>query len=461
MRREHEFRDPIHGLILVTDVERRVINTPVFQRLRRIRQLALADLVYPGALHTRFEHAIGTMHVAHRILERVGREPLDKLEQPFDNDDWQVVRLGALLHDVGHGPFSHVSEYLLDQYYDRQAIGEAGSREKIHERITRDILMIDPELTPALGADLRDRVADLISASAGLRDFRRDIVSSNLDADKMDYLLRDAYFTGVAYGRYDLDKVVDSCRVHRGRNQTYLAVDEGGIFAVEQLIIAKHHMTQQVYAHRIRTITDQLIVRGLRFAIEEDAELRAGYTYDGSQEQLRRYLDLDDAAVWVRALNHGGERARSLFQRLRDRRLLKQLFIIPITDSEIPDAITREALGTLREDEQREIEASIAALLKCEPWEVMVHKSSWKNPLFQPLGVIDPEAIHVIPRAGGSRTLGQYKELVLAQLPAHERFHVFGPTESLAGGSELSVTERVNLQNQIRGLLSERFGGAL
>ena len=249
--------------------------------------------------------------------------------------------------------------------------------------------------------------------------------------------------------------------MHRTRNQTHLAIDEGGIFAVEQLIIAKHHMTQQVYAHRIRTITDQLIVRGLRFAIEEDAELRAGYTYDGSEEQLQRYLALGDAAVWVRALNRGGERARSLFQRLRDRRLLKELFVIPITDSDIPDAGMREALGSVGQDERGDIEASIATLLGCEPWEVIVHKSTWKNPAFQPLGVIDAEAIHVVPHEGGSRTLNQYKSLVVGQLPADERFHVFGPTEGLATGAELTATERVNLQNQIRQLLAERFEGKL
>ena len=108
---DNEVRDPIHGLIRLTDQEMRIINTPAFQRVRRIRQLAMADLVYPGALYTRFEHSVGTLHVAHRILRH-----LDTIEHGFYSDeDKTVVRLLALLHDIGHGPFSHVSEHLLDK----------------------------------------------------------------------------------------------------------------------------------------------------------------------------------------------------------------------------------------------------------------------------------------------------------------------------------------------------------
>ena len=104
----HELRDPIHGLVRLTDQEMELVNSQAFQRLRRVRQLAMADLVYPGAVHTRFEHSLGTLHVAHRILDhlhRLGNVP---------EDDIRIVRLAALLHDIGHGPYSHVSEYLLD-----------------------------------------------------------------------------------------------------------------------------------------------------------------------------------------------------------------------------------------------------------------------------------------------------------------------------------------------------------
>jgi HD superfamily phosphohydrolase len=116
VRFDHELTDPVHGLVLLTALERRLIDTGEFQRLRRVKQLAHADLVYPGALHTRFEHLVGTMHVAHRILESLQRREFDNAEHMFNNDEWQAVRIAGLLHDLGHGPFSHVSEDLLDKY---------------------------------------------------------------------------------------------------------------------------------------------------------------------------------------------------------------------------------------------------------------------------------------------------------------------------------------------------------
>ena len=276
----YELRDPIHGLIRLTEQERSIVDTPVFQRLRRIRQLAMADLVYPGALHTRFEHSLGTMHISQRILTRIAET------EDVPDDDVRIVRLAALLHDIGHGPFSHVSEYVLDQFYDRDAVGPAALREKIHEKITVDIIDRRPEIASLLTDAEREAVIRIIQGT-GLRDYRRDIVSSSLDADKMDYLLRDAYFAGVRYGLFDLEKAVESCKVVRDDDETFLMVDESGLFTVEQLVLSKNHMTQQVYAHRVRTITDVMIVRGLELAIETDEEIRCAYTYDGTSEHLR------------------------------------------------------------------------------------------------------------------------------------------------------------------------------
>ena len=125
----HEFRDPIHGLIHLTSQELSLVNSVPFQRLRRIRQLASANLVYPGALHTRFDHSLGTLHVAHLLLERLQRRS-DVHEQ-----DIQAIRLSALLHDIGHGPYSHVSEYLLEQFYVSESSGVPGVREKSMKRL--------------------------------------------------------------------------------------------------------------------------------------------------------------------------------------------------------------------------------------------------------------------------------------------------------------------------------------
>ena len=179
----NEIRDPVHGLIRLTDQELRIVDSSPFQRLRRIKQLAMADLVYPGARHTRFEHSLGTLHTAGRILDTV----VERGE--LANEDVATVRLAALLHDVGHGPFSHVSEYLLDQYYDYPD-GAVGNREKIHERLTVDFISNEPAIARLLTDEQREAVCDIIQGSRR-RDARRDVVSSDLDADKIDYLPRD------------------------------------------------------------------------------------------------------------------------------------------------------------------------------------------------------------------------------------------------------------------------------
>ena len=180
-----------------------------------------------------------------------------------------------------------------------------------------------------------------------MRDYRRDIVSSSLDADKMDYL-RDAHFAGVRYGLFDLDKVVDACRKHARGEESYLVIDEEGLFAVEQLVIAKHYMTQQVYAHRVRTVTDLMIVRGLELAIEDGVpELQRLYSYDGSVEFLERYLRHDDGSVVQALLKCQQRRPKSIFDRLFYRRLFKELALLPLNERQVPDSIARGQLLNL------------------------------------------------------------------------------------------------------------------
>lgn len=420
LRLEHEIRDPIHGLIRLTDQEMRLVNTKVFQRLRRVRQLAMADLVYPGALHTRFDHSLGVVHIAQRVLER-----LDRIEQMSDSDA-VVVRLAALLHDVGHGPFSHVSEYVLDRHYDKTAVGTAADLAKIHEKLTVDIIKNDREIGAVLVGEQREEVVALIQGSRQ-RNFRRDIVSSALDADKMDYLLRDAYYAGVQYGRYDLEKIIDTFRVRREGTQSYLVIHEAGIFAVEQLILSKHHMFQQVYGHRVRVITDAMIVRGLELAIETDAKVREVYTYDGSDEHLARYLAADDAEIVHFVMQSTDLRAKSIFQRLRERRLLKELALITLDERDVPGATLRDRLARLTDEQTRQIEQEVAKHLGCQRWEVIVRKHSVKNPAYRQPGGFDPEEIYVQTRAGDTRKLADFGELVQARLSTSERVRVIGP----------------------------------
>ena len=193
----------------------RIVDTRAFQRLRRIRQLAMADLVYPGALHTRFEHSLGVLHVTQLILRSI-----ENSERVSDNNDVRVIRLAALLHDVGHGPFSHVSEELLDRHYNRSQ-GVVPPKERIHEKLTLDVIRWS-DIAGCLDSGQMEKVIEIIGSS-GLDDYRRHIISSSIDADKMDYLLRDSYYTGVKYGTFDLDKVIEELGIYRSLEETAVA----------------------------------------------------------------------------------------------------------------------------------------------------------------------------------------------------------------------------------------------
>jgi HD superfamily phosphohydrolase len=251
-----ELRDPIHGFIARTELEQELIDSSVFQRLRRIRQLALASLVYPGALHTRFDHSIGAMHVAGKIADAVG----------LDSEESRLVRLAALLHDIGHGPFSHVSEPILETF---ASIPREKRQKQIHEMLTDRIISTDKSLARVLSDRDREHIIGILD---GVRDdsVMKDIVSGPLDADKQDYLLRDSYFCGVKYGVYDLDRLIGTLCTHIDKEDRYLAIDDDGVNALEQFVLAKYYMTIQVYRHKIRLITDLMTERALRLGIEKD-----------------------------------------------------------------------------------------------------------------------------------------------------------------------------------------------
>lgn len=444
LRFVYEVRDSIHGLVRLTDQEMAIVNTQVFQRLRRISQLAMASLVYPGATHTRFEHSLGVTHVAGRIFERLARR-----EQMFYADH-VLVRLAALTHDIGHGPFSHVSESLLDRHYDRKALGTLSRRDKIHERITADLLTHDAELAVHLPEEQRTAVLEILQGGEP-RDFKTDIVSSSLDADKMDYLLRDTHAAGVQYGHFDLDKVIDACLVRREIGASFLMIDEDGRFAAEQLVLSKHHMTQQVYMHRVRSITDAMIVRGLDLAIAADEGVRGVYAYDGTAEHRQRFVQADDARITAMVLDCADTRAREIFLRLRHRDLFKELALLPIDAVHFPSSVTRVGLLNLDEEEIKGLEEAVAKTLGREPWEVIVAKRNIKNPAYWAPGTISPEAIHVLSRDDTPRQLREFDDIVVAQLPGVEQLQVIGPRESWRG---MDAKKRRRARQDLNGRLA-------
>lgn len=276
----HEIRDPIHVFVRLNNYERKVLDSRPFQRLRHIHQLAMTYLVYPGATHNRFEHSLGVMELAdrvfgiltaeHNIDNRVRRLLPAREEFVY----WRLVlRMAALCHDIGHLPFSHAAENLLPAGWD-------------HERITKSLILssemckIWKESVPPLKPE------DIVKLALGpqkAKDYAfnaweillsKIIVSNEFGVDRMDYLLRDSYHTGVAYGRFDHFRLIDTLRIlptlrPKSDDPTVdeeptLGIEEGGLQSAEAMMLARYFMYSQVYFHPIRRIYDKHLIDFLR-----------------------------------------------------------------------------------------------------------------------------------------------------------------------------------------------------
>ncbi|MCI0358432.1 MAG: HD domain-containing protein [Planctomycetaceae bacterium] len=285
------------------------------------------------------------------------------------SEEKRLVQHAALLHDVGHGPFSHVSEVSLSRFADRSKLPAGQKLEKIHELVTAKIIEGDPEIARLLTNEQRDAVVKLLADGFG-RPLLKQVISGPLDADKQDYLLRDSKFCGVEYGIFDPQQLQRSLLAVGNAGQEELMIDPDGVHAVEQFVLAKYYMTTNVYRHRVRVITDQMIGRAIRLGIEADglAELERLYRFDNTEAFIRNYQKWDDARfLETFCPQHApppGTQSGELLQRLRSRRLLKQVYSDRIEDC---DARIRESLKELPKatsDVLRDkIESEVAAYL--------------------------------------------------------------------------------------------------
>jgi uncharacterized protein len=300
-----EIRDPIHGYIYATELERKIIDTAVLQRLRRIRQLAGCHLVYPGGQHSRFEHVIGCMFLAGRV-----GSVLEAKVQEMKEEGIEKLRVSALLHDVGHGPFSHMFEEVL-----------AEKTNVTHEDMTRRIIR-ETEIGDILEKEgfSKGSLADLaIGKSRNEPRYMNDVIGGGLSVDIMDYLLRDSYFTGVEYGKVDVHRIINSFEVVRDK----LAITQAALFAFEALMISRYEMFRAVYFHRTVRAAELMLIKSM---ILSDKVLRL------TDLSMENYLSLTDEVTLHRmvTLEPGGDKelrlARKLAQDYERRHLLKCVF---------------------------------------------------------------------------------------------------------------------------------------
>ena len=274
MNKRKIINDPVYdGFLSVDDgVILSVIEHPWFQRQRRIKQLGLTCLVYPGAMHTRFSHMLGALNLMGRALETLRMKGVE-----ITDEECRGAKLAILLHDIGHGPFSHTSEHILVDL--------------AHEEITLMMMRrMNEEMHGALD------VAIDIFRNDYPKHFLHQLVSSQLDMDRLDYLGRDSFFTGVSEGIVGTDRIISMLNVHDDE----LVVDEKGIYSVEKFIISRRLMYWQVYMHKTVIAADQLLLGILRRARELGL---SPFTFSSSTFDLDRFAEVDDDDIMV-AVKH-------------------------------------------------------------------------------------------------------------------------------------------------------------
>ena len=253
--------DPLYGFIHVkSELIFDIISHPWFQRLRNIKQLGLTDLVYPGAVHTRFQHALGAMHLMGRVLDNLRFKGVE-----ISNEEYEAAQLAVLLHDIGHGPFSHALEHCL----------LPGVK---HESISYLLMSaLNDEFNDELDLALR------IFRNSYARKFFFQLVSSQLDIDRLDYLNRDCFFSGVQEGRIGVDRIILMLQVHEDQ----LVVEEKGIYSIENFLNARRLMYWQVYLHKTTVSAERMLVNLIRRA---QALIRAGESIPAS-DPLKIFLE--------------------------------------------------------------------------------------------------------------------------------------------------------------------------
>ena len=322
-------RDPIHGYIEIDDLAIAIIDTVEMQRLRRIRQLGFSYLVYPGANHTRFEHSLGVYHLMNVLLDRL----------EVAKEEEKELLVASLIHDVGHGPYSHVTEPLIKRFTG-----------KSHEDIEDIIFGQDATLSKTIAEVLEEYRLDkrkIISYIKGERaEYEAErvfakILNGEIDVDKMDYLVRDSYYTGVAYG------VVDNIRLIQGLDffKGSLVITEKGILPAEYLLFSRFLMYPTVYNHHTSRIAQLMLLKALDDFIESKSE---------SEDYALALRKMDDSEINI-ALRNAKGYPKEMMERINERRLFKRAVYTGI--NELSEGVVAQLS---EENRSREIEEEIS-----------------------------------------------------------------------------------------------------
>jgi HD superfamily phosphohydrolase len=328
--------DPIHDFIRVYNHELKIIDNPIFQRLRRIRQLSGAHLTYPAAQHTRFEHSLGVMHIASQAGYSLYEKGLLK------KDDIEILRLAGLLHDIGHGPFSHLFEEIIQQ---KKISHEDFGKEIILKSSIGDILSKN-------GYD--KRTITKIAFGDSKSQYLNEIVSGALSADMMDYLLRDGYFTGAEHAKIDHKRLTQSLDIYKKK----LALEKSALYSFESMMHSRYQMFKAVYFHKTVRAAEVMLLEALRLSDDE-----FGFT----KFDINEYIKLTDENVLSKLLSSKSlklKKARQFAQDYQNRNLLKCVYERILTSKTLLEKI-----------KTNEIRLSLSKKSKVDEDEIFVDSS--------------------------------------------------------------------------------------
>ncbi len=349
-----EIRDPVHGTIELSDAETLVVDSAEFQRLRQIKQLGFSEISFPGATHNRYLHSIGVTHIAGLVFDHIFKNfpfSSNSLFQRFR----QVTKLAALLHDVGHGPLSHTTEEVMPSlsalkikvYENRKTLQEAPVNPRANHEdytikyitdspLTAVLVNAFPDIGPLHVACLIDKTlitGDDFFVDQGI-DFRpilSQLVSSELDCDRMDYLERDSFFCGTNYGKFDLPWIVNNLATHRQNDQLFLAINRRALYTFDDFLLSRHHMHLMVYTHHKSSIFEEMLNL---YLTSKDCS----FHLPAEISEYTRYTD-------YKLYEHLAQSKNSWAQRIAERRPFKVLIELHNTEESLRPTNIKRALN--------------------------------------------------------------------------------------------------------------------